>query len=100
MTKLRSTPTPKALASRRFVMTPLAAAVVNAMFAQGALAQEERVTLEEVIVTATKRTLNLQDVGQSIMAFSTADIENMGIKSMSDYILAPFSDLGGKLLVV
>ncbi|MBT4523218.1 MAG: TonB-dependent receptor [Halieaceae bacterium] len=75
-------------ATRRFAAAPLAAAVVHAMLAQAAVAQDERAILEEVIVTATKRELNLQDVGQSIVAFSTADIEKMGIKSMSDYIRA------------
>jgi len=52
-----------------------------------ALAQEsEDLDLEEIIVTATKRELNLQDVAQSIMAISNDDIKKMGIKSMADYI--------------
>ena len=46
------------------------------------------VALEEIIVTATKRELNIQDVGQSIMAITNEDIEKMGIKSMADYIKA------------
>ena len=51
------------------------------------LAEEsEEYNLEEIIVTATKRELNLQDVGQSIMAISNEDIEKMGIKSMADYV--------------
>jgi len=52
-----------------------------------ALAQEsEDLDLEEIIVTATKRELNLQDVGQSIMALSNDDIQRTGIKSMADYV--------------
>ena len=53
------------------------------------LAQDtSNVALEEIIVTATKRELNIQDVGQSIMALTNEDIEKMGIKSMADYIKA------------
>ncbi|SVD47078.1 uncharacterized protein METZ01_LOCUS399932, partial [marine metagenome] len=54
-----------------------------------ALAQEsEDLDLEEIIVTATKRELNMQDVGQSITALSNDDIQRMGIKSMADYVKA------------
>ena len=52
-----------------------------------ALAQESG-GIEEIIVTATKRELSLQDVTQAIMALSNEDIEKMGIKSMADYIKA------------
>jgi iron complex outermembrane recepter protein len=43
-------------------------------------------SLEEIVVTATKRTINLQDVAQSITVLSTADIEKAGYKEMGDYI--------------
>ncbi len=43
-------------------------------------------SLEEIVVTATKRKVNLQDVGQSITVLSTADIEKAGYKEMGDYI--------------
>ncbi len=43
-------------------------------------------SLEEIVVTATKRKVNLQDVGQSITVISTADIEKAGYKEMGDYI--------------
>ena len=68
------------------VATALSAPVINApnLMAQDA----SSVALEEIIVTATKRELNLQDVGQSIMALSNEDIEKMGIKSMADYVKA------------
>ncbi|MCH7822135.1 MAG: TonB-dependent receptor [Proteobacteria bacterium] len=80
----------KQFSKKTFVLTPLAAAMVVAMSPGApALAQDnEAGGLEEIIVTATKRELNLQDVGQAIIAFSTADIEKMGIKSMEDYIAA------------
>ena len=43
-------------------------------------------SLEEIVVTATKRKVNLQDVAQSITVLSTADIERAGYKEMGDYI--------------
>src|SRR5579862_1668552 len=43
-------------------------------------------TLEEIVVTATKRSVNLQDVPHSITVLTTADIEKAGYKEMGDYI--------------
>ena len=45
-------------------------------------------SLEEIVVTATKRKVNLQDVPQSITVLSTAEIEKAGYKEMGDYIKA------------
>jgi len=68
-------------------MTPIAAAVVAAMSPVApALAQDA--TIEEIIVTATKREASVQDVAQSILAFSTADIERRGILDMYDVTAA------------
>ena len=44
---------------------------------------EEFAGLEEIVVTATKRTQSLQEVGMSVTALTTADIEDMG---MDDYL--------------
>lgn len=77
--------------NHKFVMTPLAAGVIAALSpAHPAAAQEEgqRKALDEITVTATRRELNLQDVAQSITAFSNADIAEMGVRSMADYIKA------------
>jgi outer membrane receptor protein involved in Fe transport len=41
--------------------------------------------LEEIIVTATKRRANLQDLPQAITAFTTADIERNGFAVLDDY---------------
>ena len=70
----------------RAVASAVAAALaIPTISTQDSLAQESNnVALEEIIVTATKRELNLQDVGQSIMALSNEDIEKMGIRSMAD----------------
>jgi outer membrane receptor protein involved in Fe transport len=40
--------------------------------------------LEEVTVTARKREENIQDIPQSILAFSQAEIERVGIRSLQD----------------
>ena len=82
--------TPKSLSAKRFVVTPLSAAIVMALApTQPVIAQDiDSVRLEEIIVTATRRELNLQDVAQSITAFSTADLKQMGVKTMEDYIMA------------
>jgi iron complex outermembrane receptor protein len=42
-------------------------------------------TLEEVIVTARKRTENLQDVPISIDVFTSKDLQNLGISQFEDY---------------
>jgi outer membrane receptor protein involved in Fe transport len=41
--------------------------------------------LEEIIVTATKREENMQDLPQSIQAFSTEDIKTLGFSNMREY---------------
>lgn len=41
--------------------------------------------LEEVIVTASKRKANLQDLPQAITAFTTDDIERQGFTGLDDY---------------
>ena len=70
-------------------ITPLAAAVVSALYpGAAAQAQSEAGGIEEIVVTATKRAVNLQDVPQSITAFSTADIEKMAFRGMEDYMKA------------
>lgn len=77
---------------RKFIMTPLAAGVIAALNPSSpALAQESEEnsrSLDEITVTATRRELNLQDVAQSITAFSNQDIADMGVRSMSDYVKA------------
>jgi len=51
-------------------------------------AQESAGVIDEVIVTATKREMNLQDVPQSIQAFSTEQIEKLGLDNMAQYVKA------------
>jgi len=75
-----------------FRLKPMAIAImaVHAPFA--VLAQDEAEepetdgrTIEEIIVTATKRAANMQDVAQSITAFSTDDLERLRVRDMKEY---------------
>jgi len=83
---------PASIINSKYTLTTLAASIASVLYpGPAALAQDaddDGFTIEEVLVTATKRTLNLQDVPQSIMAFSTADIEKMSFKGMDDYLKA------------
>ncbi|HEX5766332.1 MAG TPA: TonB-dependent receptor plug domain-containing protein, partial [Woeseiaceae bacterium] len=71
-------------------MTPLAAAIFAVLNPVTSLAQEQQQEqgLEEVIVTATRRESNLQEVPQSITVFSTEDIQRQAFQNMQDYIKA------------
>ena len=44
--------------------------------------------IEEIVVTATRREMNIQDVPQNIAAFSTDDIEKQAFQAMEDYVRA------------
>jgi len=71
------------------VMTPLAAAVIAALSPTiPVIAQEEVARLEEIIVTATKRELNLQDVPHSIDVLSSIELERMGAMDLQATIRA------------
>lgn len=74
------------LSSKKFQLLPLSAAVTSAFTgAHQAMAQEDSVTLEEVIVTARKRTESVQDIPSSIQAISGEDIKEMGARGMADF---------------
>ena len=64
------------------------AIAVSAACAGGPAAQaQEEVGLEEIVVTATKRQVSIQDVPMSIAAFSNDDIVREGFKQLEDYAL-------------
>ena len=50
-----------------------------------ALQADDDIGLEEIVVTATKRTESLQEVGMSITALTTRDIEDMGLDDYLDF---------------
>lgn len=65
--------------SLALVGSALAATVVTPAYAES--------TLEEVVVTAQKRTENLQDVAVSIQVLGNEQLENLQVKGFDDYIL-------------
>jgi len=76
---------------RRYNSTPLTAAILATLYPSLSLGQQDQAEsgkLETIIVTATRRELNLQEVGQSIQAFSTADIERQALQDVEDVIRA------------
>jgi outer membrane receptor protein involved in Fe transport len=65
---------------------PLASAIFAAMHPAFAQQRETAVVLEEVVVSAQKRTEDLQNVPLSITAINTAKLEELHISDSGDYI--------------
>ncbi len=67
----------------------LAISTACASVAPNAMAQEadggDALRIDEIVVTATKRAENLQDVPMSIAAFTDEDIVQAGFKQLDDY---------------
>ena len=61
------------------------AATLTAATSVGVSAQESALMLEEVIVTATKRSESLQEVGMSITALGDEELERMGATQLLDF---------------
>ncbi len=78
-------------AESRLIITPVAAAVAAAIGPGHALAQDNagaapgRGVLEEIVVTARKRTESAQDIPIAIQALSQDSLAAMGAKGMDDY---------------
>ena len=81
---------------REFKLRPLNRAIailtLTSVASVNALSQEnsdnessDSARLEEIIVTATKREENMQDLPQSIQAFGTEDIKTLGFSNMREY---------------
>jgi iron complex outermembrane receptor protein len=69
-----------------FRKAPLALACAAATLVSGYVtAQESNLALEEVIVTATKRSESLQDVAMSITALGGDDLERIGATTLLDF---------------
>ena len=63
----------------------LAAAISATLGVAGAASAQTSGGLETIVVTATRRAENLQNVPESISAFGTEAIEMRGLKQMDDY---------------
>ncbi len=84
MTTLFS-PTPPLSMTLSSSRRALALAVSTVVTGTASSASAQDVVLEEVIVTATKRSANMQELPQSIQAFTTEDIERRGFTGIDDY---------------
>lgn len=69
---------------RHLLRKTLVASVVAAAASAPAIAQERATALEEVIVTAQKRSESLQDTPISISAYSADSLEAMGVYETAD----------------
>jgi iron complex outermembrane receptor protein len=67
-------------------LMPIASAIASAI--HPALGQEQSPSgaLQEVVVTAEKRTENLQNVPLSIVAIGTEELDNLNVQNQDDYI--------------
>lgn len=72
----------------KYALTPIAGAVAAALCpVHQAAAQDDSdsFVLEEIIVTATKRSLNVQDIPASVQAITQEALTAMGAKDLGDY---------------
>lgn len=67
-------------------LKPSAIAVAVSAACAGTQQANAQDALEEIVVTATKRTANMQDVPLSITAFTDEDIVRQGFKKLDDYV--------------
>ena len=75
---------------KSFALTPISAAVVTALSTGGtAVAQEsDSLAIEEIMVTATKREMSLQDIAHSIDVLSSVELQRMGAKDLESTLRA------------
>lgn len=77
-------------AESKYALTPIAAGVIAALYpGHQAVAQEEQQSgagvLEEIIVSARKRTESIQDIPASVQALSQDALARMGAMGIDDY---------------
>ena len=67
-------------------LTPIAGAIAAALApSHQVVAQDSDFQLEEIIVTATKRTLSVQDIPASVQAIGQQELANMGAATQEDF---------------
>ena len=69
--------------NKRHLLTPIAGAIATALTpGQSVLAQSDdnEVFLEEVIVTATKRAVSVQDIPATVQALTAETLQAMGAR--------------------
>ncbi|RLC54683.1 MAG: TonB-dependent receptor, partial [Chloroflexi bacterium] len=83
-----SSPIKSPLSDHSFSKTVLAkaiAAAVGVTASGGLLAQEERVTLDEIVVTARQHSESSQDVPMMITALTGDDLKKRGVTTLEDF---------------
>lgn len=70
---------------RRFSKTPVATAILLAL-AGTTVSAQDKAGIEEIVVTAQKRTENLQDVPISIQALSNQSLEELQLQNFREYV--------------
>lgn len=68
----------------KYKLTPIAGAIATAL-APSYQAVAQDFALEEIIVTATKRTLNIQDIPASVQAIGQEALAEMGARTAEDF---------------
>src|SRR4030095_11308998 len=71
--------------AQRWSLGLLATTMLTAVGAPALAQQAAAVGLEEVVVTAQKRSENLQDVPMSIQAMGTEKLEQLQVSDVTDY---------------
>jgi outer membrane receptor protein involved in Fe transport len=70
----------------KFRLTPIAGAIAAALApSHQVIAQDADFALEEIIVTATKRSLNIQDIPASVQALGQEALADMGARTAEDF---------------
>jgi outer membrane receptor protein involved in Fe transport len=69
--------------SKRFVKTPVAAAI---LLASSMVMAQSGPQLEEVVVTAQKRAENLQDVPISIQSLGNQALKELNVQNFQEYV--------------
>ena len=69
----------------KFQLLPLTTAVASVLVPSPHVMAQEGAMLEEVIVSARKRTESVQDIPASVQALSGEDIAQMGARGMEDF---------------
>lgn len=72
------------LKNKVYAVTPFVAAM--AMGANIEVYADESVLLEEIVITARKRSESLQDIPESVTAFTAGDIEDARIETLRDFV--------------
>jgi outer membrane receptor protein involved in Fe transport len=69
----------------KVTLNPVHLAVIAALYPSYQAVAQEDFTLEEIVVTATKRSLSIQDIASTVQAIPEATLKQMGAKSMEDF---------------